>query len=289
MEPDISSHNGSIRREARVLVVDDEAPLRRMIRRRLEAEEFQVEEAADGESALRLIQSRLEPFDVVLTDLSMPGIDGRQIQETLKRYRPTVAVLCMSADPEELPPIDPANAFIAVLRKPFNETELARAIRAELSRNRDVTAAAESEIVRAPQPVDLVAAARALRSTASPRNERRRSPRRRSYYTRVQLSELRISRVHSHGEYLFCLLSDGNIVRVPLGITPSLARAATGLGVRSWQLVSDGKAVVWYGGTLGATTERLSLTQILAHPDAQITVRPRASERATPSHPPRNT
>jgi CheY-like chemotaxis protein len=287
MEPDISSHNGPIRREARVLVVDDEAPLRRMIRRRLEAEEFQVEEAADGESALRLIQSRPDRFDLVLTDLSMPGIDGRQIQETLKRYRPTVAVLCMSADPEELPPIDPANAFIAVLRKPFNEDELARAIRAELSRNRDVTAAAESEIVRAPQPVDLVTAARELRGMAPPGNDRRRSPRR-SYYTRAQLSELRVSRVHSHGEYLFCLLSDGNIVRVPLGITPALARAASGLGVRSWQLVSDGKAVVWYGGAFGATTERLSLTQILAHPDAHITVRPRAGETATPTHPPRH-
>jgi len=115
MEPHLISRHGRLWREASVLVVDDEPPLRRLIRRRLEAEQFRVEEASDGESAMRLIQSR--PFDLVLTDLSMPGIDGRQIQATLKRYRPTIAVLCMSAQPEELPPIDVAETSIAVLRK----------------------------------------------------------------------------------------------------------------------------------------------------------------------------
>lgn len=77
-----------------------EPPIRRMLRRILEAENFHVEEAQDGESALRLIQGRKEPFDLVLTDLSMPEIDGRQISETLTRYRPSVAILCMSSDPD---------------------------------------------------------------------------------------------------------------------------------------------------------------------------------------------
>lgn len=165
-----------------MLVVDDEQPLRRIIRRRLEAEHFQVEEAGDGESALRLIQSR--PFDLVLTDLVMPEIDGRQIHETVKRYRPTVAVLCMSAYAEEVPPIDPADTSLAVLRKPFSADELYLAIRAELTRASDLMAVAESEIVQANgglsrlaltlqenrsarrQSVDLVAAARELRHTA---------------------------------------------------------------------------------------------------------------------------
>ena len=185
MEPHLISRHGRLWREASVLVVDDEPPLRRLIRRRLEAEQFRVEEAGDGESALRLIQSRLdEPFDLVLTDLSMPGIDGRQIQATLKRYRPTIAVLCMSAEPEELPPIDGAETSIAVLRKPFSEDDLYLAIRAELTRASDLRAVAESEIVRVNaelsqlaltlqenraarrQSVDLVAAARELRGTA---------------------------------------------------------------------------------------------------------------------------
>jgi CheY-like chemotaxis protein len=57
-------------------VVDDEQSMRRILRRTLEAESFQVEEAPDGESALTIIQGRAEPFDLVLTDLSMPLIDG---------------------------------------------------------------------------------------------------------------------------------------------------------------------------------------------------------------------
>jgi len=165
-----------------VLVVDDEPPLRRIIRRRLEAEHFLVEEAGDGESALQLIQSR--PFDLVLTDLLMPEINGRQIHETLKRYRPTVAVLCMSAYAEEVPPIDRADTAMAVLRKPFSADELYLAIRAELTRASDLIAVAESEILRAGaelsqlaltlqesrtsrrQLIDLVAAARDLLDTA---------------------------------------------------------------------------------------------------------------------------
>jgi DNA-binding response OmpR family regulator len=190
MEPDLPSRLAAIWRKASVLVVDDEPPVRQIIRRRLEAEEFRVEEAGDGESALQLIQSRLEPFDLVLTDLSMPGIDGRQIQETLKRYHPRVAVLCMSAQPEELPPIDPADAANAVLRKPFNEDELYNAVLAELTRAAALTAVAGSEIVqvdpglsrppparresrtRRRQLVDLVVAARELRDTGLVPNDR---------------------------------------------------------------------------------------------------------------------
>jgi len=174
----VSSRHGPIWREARVLVVDDEPPLRRIIRRRLEAEHFQVEEAGDGESALLQIQSR--PFDLVLTDLMMPEINGRQIHETLKRYRPTTAVLCMSAYAEEVPPIDPADTDLTLLRKPFSADALYLAIRAELTRASDLIAVAESEIMQAKgglsrlaltlqetrtarrQSVDLVAAAREL-------------------------------------------------------------------------------------------------------------------------------
>jgi hypothetical protein len=67
------------------------------------------------------------------------------------------------------------------------------------------------------------------------------------------------------------------MVRVPLKIAPALAAPPHGGGAK-WQLHGDGKALVWYAGTRGKTTERLSLTQILAHPDAQITALPRALE-----------
>ena len=278
-----------------MLVVDDEPPLRRLIRRGLEAEQFRVEEAGDGESALQLIQSRLVPFDLVLTDLSMPGIDGRQIQATLRRYRPTIAVLCMSAEPEELPPIDGAETSIAVLRKPFREDDLCLAIRAELTRASDLRAVAESEIARVNselsqleltlqesraarrESVDLVAVARRLRGTAHSSKAHEHLWRRPSRYTRAELQELRISRVHARDPYLFCLLSDRNMVRVPLTIAPGLAGPLAGVRA-SWEVLGDGKSVVWDSGEARArVTGRVSLARILAHPDARMIVLPTAS------------
>ena len=227
-----------------MLVVDDEPPLRRLIRRGLEAEQFRVEEAGDGESALQLIQSRLVPFDLVLTDLSMPGIDGRQIQATLRRYRPTIAVLCMSAEPEELPPIDGAETSIAVLRKPFREDRFVPRYPGRAhsrfgsqggGRERDRPGQfgieptgltlQESRAARR-ESVDLVAVARRLRGTAHSSKAHEHLWRRPSRYTRAELQELRISRVHARDPYLFCLLSDRNMVRVPLTIAPGFSRAA---------------------------------------------------------------
>jgi hypothetical protein len=70
------------------------------------------------------------------------------------------------------------------------------------------------------------------------------------------------------------------MVRVPLGIAPALAAPVNGVRAR-WQLPGDGKALIWDAGARGVATERLSLAQILAHPDARITVLPSASEMAS--------
>jgi DNA-binding response OmpR family regulator len=178
--------HGPIWRGATVLVVDDEPPIRQFLRRTLEGEGFQVEEAPDGESALKLIQARTEPFDLVLTDLSMPQIDGRQVSETLRRYRPSVAVLCMSADPDAVPHIEVSDTPVRVLLKPFTADDLYHAVRDAISRATDLAAVAEAEIVRAHaglsklalaleasrtmrvQIVDLVVAARELRRAVAP-------------------------------------------------------------------------------------------------------------------------
>ena len=63
--------HGPIWHGATVLLIDNESTMRTLLRRRLEAENFHVEEAEDGESALAIVQARTEPFDLVLTDLSM--------------------------------------------------------------------------------------------------------------------------------------------------------------------------------------------------------------------------
>jgi DNA-binding response OmpR family regulator len=168
-------------RGATVLMVDDDPEMRQLLRRTLEAEGFHVEEAHDGEAALRLIQARTEPFDLVLTDLSMPHVDGRRVSETLRRYRPSVAVLCMSGDPDAVPYVESSDAPVRVLLKPFNPDDLYHAVRDAITRTTDITAIAEADIVRAHaglsqlalaleasrtmrvQTLDLVVAARELR------------------------------------------------------------------------------------------------------------------------------
>lgn len=175
--------HGPIWQGASVLVVDDEPSLRQVVRRTLESEGFHVEEAPDGTAALKLVQARAEPFDLVLTDLSMPHIDGRQLAETLRRYRPSVALLCMSAD-DAVPYIESSDTPVRVLLKPFTSDDLYHAVRDAITRATDLAAIAEAEIVRAHaglsqlalaleasrtmrvQTLDLVVAARELRRAA---------------------------------------------------------------------------------------------------------------------------
>ena len=132
-----------------MLVVDNEPVVRQLVSRTLEAEGFHVEVAPDGESALLLIQNREEPFDLVLTDLSMPGIDGRQVSETLARYRPNVAVLGMSANPDAVPHIGPEEIPVRVMLKPFTPDDLYHAVRDAITRSADLMSLAEEEIVQA--------------------------------------------------------------------------------------------------------------------------------------------
>jgi two-component system response regulator ResD len=146
-------------RGASVLVVDNEASMRRLVRRRLDAEGFHVEEAENGESALALVQGRDQPFDLVLTDLSMPDIDGRQVSETLAQYRPSVAVLCMSANPDAVPRIGISDVPVRVMLKPFTADDLYHAVRDAITRSADLTALAEDEIVKAHAGLSRLAAA----------------------------------------------------------------------------------------------------------------------------------
>jgi len=74
----------------RVLVVDDEAPIRLLCRVNLEAEKMDVVEAADGPSGLEA--ARRERPDVILLDVMMPGLDGWRVAEELLEDPDTSAI-----------------------------------------------------------------------------------------------------------------------------------------------------------------------------------------------------
>jgi two-component system nitrogen regulation response regulator GlnG len=80
---------------ARILVADDEDGLRWVVERGLRQAGYDVTAAKDGESALRAIEN--EPFDLVLLDIRMPGVDGLSALARIRQLRPAMHVIMMTA------------------------------------------------------------------------------------------------------------------------------------------------------------------------------------------------
>jgi DNA-binding response OmpR family regulator len=119
----------------RVLVIDDEAPIRLLCRVNLEAEGMDVLEAADGSTGLD--QARAEAPDVVLLDVMMPGLDGWSVAEELLDDPRTesIPIVFLTARAELR---DRARGIdlggVDYVTKPFNPVELAPLVRDLLER-----------------------------------------------------------------------------------------------------------------------------------------------------------
>jgi len=119
----------------RVLVIDDEAPIRLLCRVNLEAEGMSVLEAADGPSGLDT--ARKERPDVVLLDVMMPGLDGWRVAEHLLEDDRTneIPIIFLTARAEFR---DRARGLdiggVDYVTKPFNPLELAPLVRELLAR-----------------------------------------------------------------------------------------------------------------------------------------------------------
>jgi two-component system alkaline phosphatase synthesis response regulator PhoP len=118
---------------ARILVIEDEEPLRAALCDALRAEGFEVLEAADGERGLELALT--EGPELVLLDLMLPGLDGFQVLKRLRADRLAVPVLILSARGEEW---DRVQGFEVgaddYVTKPFSMRELLLRIHAHLRR-----------------------------------------------------------------------------------------------------------------------------------------------------------
>jgi DNA-binding response OmpR family regulator len=114
----------------RVLVIDDEAPIRLLCRVNLEAEQMEVLEAADGPSGLE--KARAEIPDVILLDVMMPGLDGWRVAEELLDDKRTesIPIVFLTARAELR---DRARGIdlggVDYVTKPFNPVELAPLVR----------------------------------------------------------------------------------------------------------------------------------------------------------------
>ncbi|HKU59909.1 MAG TPA: response regulator [Gemmatimonadales bacterium] len=117
-----------------VLVIDDEASIRRLIQRMLEPNLCQVVEAEDAEAGLRLIQRADPPIDVVLTDWIMSGLHGLDVVEVLHRHCPRLPVAVISAYTSTIHPIVRKGESLRILQKPFTGPDLQRAVQEMIGR-----------------------------------------------------------------------------------------------------------------------------------------------------------
>lgn len=116
-----------------VLVVDDDPAMRRTLRINLRARDYDVEEAADGRSALQIVDERMP--DVILLDLGLPDLDGVSVLRRLREFTqvPVIVVSARTESDDKVEALDlGADDFVT---KPFAIEELLARIRATSRRS----------------------------------------------------------------------------------------------------------------------------------------------------------
>jgi CheY-like chemotaxis protein len=122
---------------AHILLIDDDELLRDTVLQMLQLDHHQVTEAADGEAGLRLFKASAR-FELVITDILMPGIDGARVIVEMRQLRPSLPIVAISGGRRVLSPqfnLETASLAGATcqLAKPFSRQGLQSAIRQALS------------------------------------------------------------------------------------------------------------------------------------------------------------
>jgi len=119
-----------------ILLVEDEANLRYLARQYLEKQGYKVIEAADGAVAMQIAVAHDKVIHLLLTDVIMPGMNGRELAQRICEIRPNVKVLYMSGYTENVIGHNGMlDAGVSLLQKPFNLRDLKSKVRAVLDAN----------------------------------------------------------------------------------------------------------------------------------------------------------
>ncbi len=137
----------------KILVVDDEAKIVKLVRSYLEQSGFAVVEAGDGQTAL--IQARREKPDLVVLDLGLPGFDGLEVARVLRREgnTPIIMLTARIEDTDKIVGLElGADDYVT---KPFNPRELVARVKAVLRRAGAAAEPAAARLSAGPLGLDL--------------------------------------------------------------------------------------------------------------------------------------
>ncbi len=118
----------------RILVVDDEASIRDLCARVLTRNGFEVTMASTGEDAMARLQDA--PYDLVISDIRMPGISGMDVLARAKALYPSIAVILITGfGTSEFADRANQSGAARILTKPFDALELLATVRKILAKN----------------------------------------------------------------------------------------------------------------------------------------------------------
>jgi two-component system, OmpR family, alkaline phosphatase synthesis response regulator PhoP len=134
----------------RVLIVEDDDAMRDMVGYALAEEGMEVEAVADGESALEIFSS-LGPFDLVILDVMLPGIDGLTVCKEITSKSDVPVIMLTARDDETSVVVGLEVGADDYVTKPFSHRELVSRVRAALRRRRiDARASSQQERIEFP-------------------------------------------------------------------------------------------------------------------------------------------
>ncbi|MCQ2010066.1 MAG: response regulator transcription factor [Sporolactobacillus sp.] len=120
-------------KEAAILLVDDEERIRKLLKMYLERENYVIDEAGDGETALQKALDK--DYDLILLDLMLPGMDGEEVCEKLREYKAT-PVIMLTAKGEEANRVQGFEVGTDdYIVKPFSPREVVLRVKALLRRS----------------------------------------------------------------------------------------------------------------------------------------------------------
>jgi len=114
---------------SRVLIVDDEDSMRMLVARAIAMDGHETEAAADGAEALEILSSQQGAFDLLLTDIQMPVMDGIALALTAARDFPDLTILLMSGFADQRERASGLDAIAHdVITKPFSAADIRTAV-----------------------------------------------------------------------------------------------------------------------------------------------------------------